>query len=119
MLARPLARAISAFGVGICVQGAVAIVAMASRLDLKAVAAARGAKRAGRAEPAAAIRATGYVPSAISPLGERTRLAFVIDVGALGFERIHVSGGRRGLEIGLAPGDLVTLVGTVVGPAAR
>ena len=98
---------------------AVAIIPVAERLDLKAVASALGAKRATMAEPAAAERATGYVLGGISPLGQRRRLPFAIDESALGFERIHVSGGRRGLEIGLAPGDLVTLAGATVAPLTR
>ena len=98
---------------------AIAIVPVAARLDLKAVASALGAKRATMAEPAAAERATGYVRGGISPLGRRRRLPVTIDESALGFERIHVSGGRRGLEIGLAPDDLVRLVGAVVAPIAR
>ena len=98
---------------------AVAIVPVAARLDLKAVASALGVKRAAMAEPAAAERATGYVRGGISPLGQRRRLPCAIDESALGFERIHVSGGRRGLEIGLAPGDLVSLVGAVVARIAR
>ena len=89
----------------------IAIIPVAERLDLKAVAAALGAKRATMAEPAAAEGATGYVRGGISPLGQRRRLPFAIDESALGFERIHVSGGRRGVEIGLAPGDLIRLVG--------
>ena len=71
------------------------------------------------AEPAAAERATGYVLGGISPLGQRRRLPFAIDESALGFDRMHVSGGRRGLEIGLAPNDLVGLVGAVVARIAR
>ena len=98
---------------------ATAIVPVAARLDLKAVASALGAKRATMAEPAAAERATGYVRGGISPLGQRRRLPCVVDESALGFERIHVSAGRRGLEIGLAPGDLVRLVGAVVARIAR
>ena len=98
---------------------AVAIIPVAARLDLKAVASALGAKRATMAEPAAAERATGYVLGGISPLGQRRRLPFVIDESALGFDRMHVSGGRRGLEIGLAPNDLVGLVGAVVARIAR
>lgn len=98
---------------------AVAIVPVAERLDLKAVAAALGAKRATMAEPAAAQRATGYVLGGISPLGQRRRLPAALDESALGFERIHVSGGRRGLEIGLAPNDLVKLVSAAVAPLTR
>ena len=98
---------------------ATAIIPVAARLDLKAVASALGVKRATMAEPAAAERATGYVLGGISPLGQRRRLPVAVDESALGFDRIHVSGGRRGLEIGLAPKDLVELVGAVVAPIAR
>ena len=98
---------------------ATAIIPVAARLDLKAVASALGAKRAAMAEPAEAERATGYVLGGISPLGQRRRLPFAIDESALGFDRMHVSGGRRGLEIGLAPNDLVGLVGAVVARIAR
>ena len=93
---------------------AVAIVPVAARLDLKAVASALGAKRAAMADPVAAERATGYVRGGISPLGQRRRLPVALDESALGLERVHVSGGRRGLEIGLAPGDLVRLVSAIV-----
>ena len=98
---------------------AVTIIPVARRLDLKAAASALGAKRAEMADPAAAERATGYVRGGISPLGQRRRIPFALDESALGFERIHVSGGRRGLEIGLAPGDLVELVGAVVARLTR
>ena len=98
---------------------ATAIIPVAARLDLKALASALGAKRATMADPAAAERATGYVLGGISPLGQRRRLPFAIDESALGFERIHVSGGRRGLEIGLAPGDLIRLVGAVAARLTR
>ena len=95
------------------------MIPVAARLDLEAVASALGAKRATMTEPAAAERATGYVRGGISPLGQRRRLPVTIDENALGFERIHVSGGRRGLEIGVAPGDLVRLVGAVMSRIVR
>ena len=98
---------------------ATAVIPVAERLDLKAVASALGAKRAAMAEPASAERATGYVRGGISPLGQRRRLPCAIDESALRFERIHVSGGRRGLEIGLAPRDLVRLAGAVVARLTR
>ena len=98
---------------------AVAIIPVAERLDLKAVASALGAKRATMADPAAAERATGYVRGGISPLGQRRRIPCALDESAVGFERIHVSGGRRGLEIGLAPKDLVKLVEAVVARLTR
>jgi Cys-tRNA(Pro)/Cys-tRNA(Cys) deacylase len=85
----------------------VGVVPVTSQLDLKRLAAASGGKRAVMAEVSAAERATGYVAGGISPLGQRRRLPVVIDSTALGFETIFCSGGRRGLEIELAPGDLV------------
>lgn len=97
----------------------VAVVPVARLLDLKALAQAAGAKRAGMADPKAAERATGYVVGGISPLGQRQRLATVVDASALEFGTIFVSAGRRGLEIELAPGDLVTLCNAVVAPIGR
>ena len=88
-----------------------AAVPVAGKLDLKALAAAVGAKRAEMAEPAAAARATGYVVGGISPLGQRSKLAVVIDESAERFETMYVSAGKRGLQVELAPADLVRLTG--------
>jgi Cys-tRNA(Pro)/Cys-tRNA(Cys) deacylase len=96
-----------------------AVVPVAGSLDLKALADAAGGKRARMAEPAAAERATGYVTGGISPLGQRRRLPVVLDASALEHETIMVSAGQRGLEIELAPADLVRAAGAVVAPIGR
>jgi Cys-tRNA(Pro)/Cys-tRNA(Cys) deacylase len=97
----------------------VGVVPVASQLDLKALAAAAGGKRAAMADVAAAERATGYVAGGISPLGQRRRLRVVIDATALEFGTIFCSAGRRGLEIELAPADLVRAAGAVVAAISR
>ncbi len=89
----------------------VGIVPVAGTLDLKALARAVGGKRAAMADPAVAQRATGYVVGGISPLGQRARHATVLDASAEAFDVVYVSGGRRGLDVGLAPADLVRLTG--------
>jgi Cys-tRNA(Pro)/Cys-tRNA(Cys) deacylase len=98
---------------------AVAMVPVEHQVDLKAVAAAFGAKRAEMADPAAAERATGYVLGGISPLGQKKRLPAAIDASVLALERVHVSAGRRGLEIALAPADLLRLTGARAAAIAR
>ena len=92
----------------------VAVVPVEAQLDLRAL-----GKRARMAEAGAAERATGYVAGGISPLGQRRALPTVVDVSALDHETIHVSAGRRGLELELAPADLVELTGARVAPLAR
>ena len=94
----------------------VGVVPVTGQLDLKALAAAAGGKRAKMAEAAAAQRATGYVLGGISPLGQRSRLPVVIDSSAQGFDTVFCSAGRRGLEVELAPGDLVRLTSATVAP---
>ena len=96
----------------------VGVVPVTGQLDLKALAAAAGGKKAKMADPAAAQRATGYVLGGISPLGHRSRIPVVIDASAEAFETVHCSAGRRGLEVELAPADLVRLTGAVVAPIA-
>ena len=98
---------------------AVGVVPVARQLDLKAVAAALGGKHAQLADPAAAERATGYVRGGISPLGQRRRLPTVIDSSALEHPTVFVSAGRRGLEIEIAPQDLVRLTGAATAAVSR
>ncbi len=97
----------------------VGVVPVAGQLDLKALAAAAGGKRATMADLAAAERATGYVAGGISPLGQRRRLSVVLDASALEFATVFCSGGRRGLEIELGPADLVRAAGAVVAAISR
>jgi Cys-tRNA(Pro)/Cys-tRNA(Cys) deacylase len=97
----------------------VAVVPVAGSLDLKALAAAAGGKRAAMADPAAAERSTGYVLGGISPLGQRKRLRTVVDASALDHPTVFVSAGRRGLEVELAAADLVRLTSATTAPIAR
>jgi Cys-tRNA(Pro)/Cys-tRNA(Cys) deacylase len=89
----------------------VAVVPVTGGLDLKALAAALGGKRAAMADPALAERTTGYVRGGISPLGQRRALPTVVDESAAAFDTVYVSAGRRGLQVELAPADLVRLTG--------
>ena len=97
----------------------VGIVPVAARLDLKALASAAGGRKAEMADPAEAQRATGYVLGGISPLGQKRRLTTVLDESAHEHATIYVSGGRRGLEIVLAPADLARLTDARVASIAR
>jgi Cys-tRNA(Pro)/Cys-tRNA(Cys) deacylase len=94
----------------------VAVVPVTGDLDLKALAAAAGGKRAALADRADAERSSGYVRGGISPLGQRKRLPTVIDDSALGLDRMYVSAGRRGLQVSLAPAELIRLTGAVTAP---
>ena len=89
----------------------VGVVPVTSQLDLKALAAAVGGKRAVMADPAAGERATGYVVGGISPIGQRRRHPTVVDTSVGDWETVFVSGGKRGFEIELAPVDLVAATG--------
>jgi Cys-tRNA(Pro)/Cys-tRNA(Cys) deacylase len=90
------------------------VVPVGGQLDLEALAAAVGGKRAALAEVAAAERATGYVAGGISPVGQRKRLPVVLDRSAMEHATVFCSGGRRGLEIELAPADLVRAAAATV-----
>jgi Cys-tRNA(Pro)/Cys-tRNA(Cys) deacylase len=96
----------------------VGVVPVDATLDLKALAAAVGGKKARMAEVAAAERATGYVAGGISPVGQKKRLPVVVDASATGFATIFCSAGRRGLEVELSPTDLVTVTGATTAPIA-
>lgn len=98
---------------------AVAVVPVAAELDLRRFAAALGGRKATMAAPAEAERATGYVRGGISPLGQRRRLPTVVDAAALDLASVLVSAGRRGLQVELAPADLVRVAGAVFAPIAR
>lgn len=97
----------------------VAVVPVAGQLDLKALAAAVGGKKAAMADPKAAERTTGYVVGGISPLGQRKALPTVVDDSVLAHVTMFCSAGRRGLQVELAPGDLISLTGAKTAPIGR
>ncbi|GAA1448836.1 Cys-tRNA(Pro) deacylase [Mycobacterium cookii] len=97
----------------------VGIVPVSGQLDLKALARALGGSKAAMAEVAAAERATGYVAGGISPIGQKRPHPTVLDASALEHGTILVSGGRRGLDLELAPCDLVAVTGAVTATIGR
>jgi Cys-tRNA(Pro)/Cys-tRNA(Cys) deacylase len=96
-----------------------AVVPVAADLDLKRLADAVGARRAELAPPVEAERATGSVIGGISPLAPRRSLPVIVDATALGYQTVLVSAGRRGLQLELAPRDLVRVAGARVEPIGR
>ncbi|WP_121252596.1 Cys-tRNA(Pro) deacylase [Nocardioides ferulae] len=97
----------------------VGVVPVSGQLDLKALARALGGSKAVMAEVAAAERATGYVAGGISPVGQRRAHPTVVDVTALDHPTVFVSGGRRGLDLEIAPADLVRVTAAVTAPIRR
>jgi Cys-tRNA(Pro)/Cys-tRNA(Cys) deacylase len=94
----------------------VAVLPVSCQLSMKRVATAVGAKKAAMSDPARAERSSGYVVGGISPIGQRKKLRTVIDEAAGLFDEIYVSGGRRGMDVALAPSDLVAVLDALVAP---
>lgn len=97
---------------------ACAVIPVAAKLDLKAIAAAAKAKKADLADPALAEKTTGYLVGGISPLGQKKALPTFIDASAGALPDMVVNGGRRGLQLVLAPADLARLAKATVCPIA-
>jgi Cys-tRNA(Pro)/Cys-tRNA(Cys) deacylase len=113
------ARVLKTLGVVLDGHLVLAVIPVDGELDLKRLAAAFGGRRAMMAEPAEAERATGYVVGGISPLGTRRALPTVLEITALQHETVIVSAGRRGLQVELAPADLVRLSSAQMAPLTR
>lgn len=89
----------------------VAVIPVSKMLDLKALAKGVGAKKAKMADKNDVERATGYILGGVSPIGQKKRLAAMLDSSAFQFSTIFISGGRRGLDIEISPQDLTDLIG--------
>ncbi len=94
----------------------VAIAPVSCQLSMKLVANAAGVKKVSMCDPAVAERSSGYVVGGISPLGQRRQLRTLIDESAELFDTVYISGGRRGLDVGLAPSDLIGVLDATVAP---
>ena len=92
------------------------LVPVSGHMDLKALAAAVGAKKASMADPKVAMRESGYVVGGISPLGQRTHHKTVLDESALQYDEILLSGGKRGFSVGVNPNDLLKVLDAVAAP---
>lgn len=97
----------------------VGVVPVSGHMDLKALAAAAGAKKASMADPKDAMRESGYVVGGISPFGQRVRHTTVLDDSALDYDEILVSGGKRGFSIGIDPRDLIAVLDAVTAPISK
>lgn len=97
---------------------AIGVVPVGARLDLKAIAAAAGAKNATMTDPAVAERRSGYVVGGISPFGQKHVLPTFVDEWATALEIVHCSGGRRGLEVGVAPAAFTEALDATFAPIA-
>jgi Cys-tRNA(Pro)/Cys-tRNA(Cys) deacylase len=97
----------------------VGIVPVSGRLDLKALARAVGAAKASMAELRDAERATGYVAGGISPFGQKRAHPTVVDESLELWDTVFVSGGRRGLDVEIAPADLIEVTGAIVADISR
>jgi Cys-tRNA(Pro)/Cys-tRNA(Cys) deacylase len=97
----------------------VGVVPVTLQLDLKALARALGGSRAVMADVAHAERATGYVAGGISPVGQKRAHPTVVDESAQLHDTVFVSGGRRGLDVEIAPADLVEVTGAIVADISR
>ncbi len=97
----------------------VAVLPVSARLDMKALAACCGGRRAELADLALAQRLTGYVIGGISPIGQKRQLPTLIDEQAWLHDVVYVSGGKRGLDIGLAPADLIRATSGTIAAIAR
>lgn len=97
----------------------VAVVPVSRRLDVKALAAVLGCKRATLADEQLAERMTGYRVGGISPIAQKRSLTTVLDASMGELTSVLVSGGRRGMDVELAPSDLQTLTGGALAAIAR
>jgi Cys-tRNA(Pro)/Cys-tRNA(Cys) deacylase len=118
-LGLPVERVFKTLVVSVDERFVIAVVPVSGELDLKALAAVVGGRKAAMAHPLEAERATGYIVGGISPLGQKRKLPVVVDRTASSWTTIFVSAGRRGLEIELAPADLVRLAGAQIAAVAR
>jgi Cys-tRNA(Pro)/Cys-tRNA(Cys) deacylase len=92
------------------------VLASDREVSMKKLAAAVRAKSAEMMKPADAERMTGYKIGGVSPFGQKRQVPTVLDAEAAGLPAAFVNGGQRGLQIRLAPADLVRVLSAEVAP---
>lgn len=97
----------------------VCCIPVAEELDFKAAARAVGEKTLAMLPTKRLVDVTGYVRGGCSPVGMRKSFPVVIDETCQLYDEIFISGGRRGIQLALAPEDLIAFTGAIVAPIVR
>ncbi len=92
------------------------IVPSDEEVSMKKLASAFGGKSANMMKPADAERLTGFVVGGISPFGQKKQVPTAIEEAALAHDQVYMNGGQRGLQVRLAPRDVLAALKAIAAP---